>query len=107
MENWANEILKIQEVPKTKVIKADITPTISLYQSLPECSHFTNSLSGLPFHSEETIKQLPFKIRLTKASGVPLQLSSPLGIKAEPKTIVKPFPKPREDPQSFCRWITS
>ena len=61
MENWANEILKIQEVPKTKVIKADITPTISLYQSLPECSHFTNSLSGLPFHSEETIKQLPLQ----------------------------------------------
>ena len=46
----ANKNERHQEVPKTKNIKADMTPTAPLYLPLPECSCFTNSLSELPFY---------------------------------------------------------
>ena len=78
-----------------------MTPTAPLYPPLPEYSRSTDSLSKLPFHSEETIKQLPFKIKPPKAAGDPPQVSFAPWSKTEQKAIVKEFPKPKEDPQTF------
>ena len=65
----ANEKLKTQEVPKTKHNKTDMTATALFYPPLPEYRWSTNSLSELPFHYEETIKQLPFEIKPPKITS--------------------------------------
>ena len=52
-----------------------MTSTAPLYPSFPGFSWSTNSLSELPFHSEETIKQLPLKIKPPEVAGHPPQIS--------------------------------
>lgn len=53
----ANEKYNTQEVPETKDDTTDVTVKLSPPPSsfFPEDSH-SNSLSELPFHSEETVK---------------------------------------------------
>lgn len=58
----ANEKLKTLEVLKTKGNKPDVTPTASL-SLLHQDSRSTNFLSEPRFHSEETTKQLLFRIK--------------------------------------------
>ena len=97
----ANEKLNTQEVPKTKGDNTDMTPTAALWSPFPEYSH-SNSLSELPFHSEETIKRLPFKIRPPETAGNPLQVSFTPRSKTILRAIVKEFSKPRgESPKVF------
>lgn len=67
----ANEKLKTQEVPKTKDDRTHVTPTHSPLAFSPEYLCFTPSLSELPFHSEETLKQLPFKTKLIEVANKP------------------------------------
>ena len=73
----ANEKLKSQEAPKTKDDRTKMSPTAPLYP-LPEYFHFTNPLSELLFHSEETIKHFHFKIKPPKVTNL-LRCPSPLG----------------------------
>ena len=75
----ANEKLKIQEVPKTTDNRTDVTPPPPPILSLPEYSCFTNSLSEPPVHSEDTTKQLLFKIKLPKVIDESLQVSFTCG----------------------------
>ena len=77
-----------------------------LYPPLPEHSCLTNSLSELPFHSAKTIKQLPLEIKLSEASGNPLQVSFTPWSKTELRAIVREFLKPREEPQKFSEEFT-
>ena len=58
----------------------------------------SNSLSKLPFHPGQS----PFKINHPpKAAGDPPQVSFTPRTKTKPRTIIKEFPKPTEDPQKF------
>lgn len=66
----------------------------------PEYSSFPNSVSELPFHSEETITQLLFKIKLPELTDE-LQISFTLRWKIELRVLVKEFPKPKAEPQVF------
>ena len=59
----ANEKWKAQEVPKTKTIGVMWLLMFPPHSFSPEYSHFTNSLSELPFYSKETIRELAFKIK--------------------------------------------
>lgn len=45
----------------------------------PENSGFTNCLPEPPFRSEETAKQLPFKVKQPEAADETSHLSLPLG----------------------------
>ena len=51
----ANEKYNTQEVPETKEDRTDVTVKLPSSSFFPEDSH-SNSLSELPFHSEETVK---------------------------------------------------
>ena len=78
----AKEKLQTQEVPKAKDSKTDMTPRAPLHSPLPDCSPSTHSLSRLPFHFEETIKQLPFKVKPPQVTGNPSRYLSLLGQRA-------------------------
>ena len=59
-------------------------------------SPFTDSLSELPFYSEENIKQLLLEIKLPEPIDKPPQVSFTPWSKTELGGIVKEFLKPRE-----------
>ena len=69
----------------------DVTLTALLYPFLPESSHVSNSLSELPFHSEETIRQLPFKIKVPEVADETPQASFTPWSKMELRAVVKEF----------------
>lgn len=66
----------------------------------PEYSYFTNFPSKIPFHYRETIKQLPFKIKLPKVADEPSQVSFIPWSKTEQRTI-KNFLNLERSPKSF------
>ena len=55
----------------TEVSRPDTAPTAPLHPPLPEHSCSTPSLSQLPLHLEEIIKQLPVKVKPSQVTGSP------------------------------------
>lgn len=66
-----------------------MTPAAPLYPLTPESSPLPNSLYEFPFHSEETVRQFLFKIKLLKIAGEPPQLSCIPWSKTKLRAIVK------------------
>lgn len=60
---------RYKKYPKQKI---NVTPTTPLYP--PLSTQGSNLLSKLSLHSEESTKQLPFKIRPPKVTGDSLQV---------------------------------
>lgn len=58
---------------------------------------------SLPFHSEDEpeIKQMPFKVRPSPEPGILGVTIFPPWSMAELRAIIKGFPKPKENPQTF------